>query len=183
MLIDVRNDFEVKMGSFNGSTNPNTENFSDFKKYIKDNLKDQKNKKIAIFCTGGIRCEKASSYMINQGFQNIFQLKGGILGYLEKTPLRDSEWTGECFVFDNRVSVQNEMKTGTFELCHACRNPVSILDRKSDKYEKGISCPKCINKISKDKKYKLRERNKQIEIAKKKGLYSPYIKYTPSDFS
>ena len=182
LLIDVRNNFEVEMGSFSGAVNPNTNKFSEFKKYIDVNLSESKNKKIAIFCTGGIRCEKASSYMIQKGFKNVLQLKGGILKYLQNTPIDKSKWNGECFVFDNRVSIQNEMKEGTFELCHACRFPISKKDRKSSRYKKGISCPKCFSKISKDKKRKLTERNKQITIAKKKGLYNPYIKYTPSDF-
>ena len=183
ILIDVRNDFEVQVGSFKGAINPKTKNFSEFKKYIKKDMKNQKNNKIAMFCTGGIRCEKASAYMIKEGFKNVFQLKGGILQYLEDTSEKNSNWEGECFVFDNRVSIRNEMKPGTYELCHACRYPVSLLKLKSKDYEKGISCPKCINKISKKKKLNLKERNKQIEIAKKKGLYNPYIKYTPSDFS
>ena len=183
LLIDVRNNFEVEIGSFVDSSNPNTKNFSEFKKYIKKNMKTQKNNKIAMFCTGGIRCEKASAYMIKEGFNNVFQLKGGILQYLEDTSEKNSNWEGECFVFDNRVSIRNEMKPGTYELCHACRYPVSLLELKSKDYEKGISCPKCIKKISKKKKLNLKERNKQIEIAKKKGLYNPYIKYTPSDFS
>jgi len=183
VLLDVRNNFEVKVGSFKGSLNPKTENFTEFKNFVQENLKNKKNKKIAMFCTGGIRCEKASSYMLNQGFDKIFQLQGGILQYLEDIKLEDSKWYGECFVFDNRVSVQNEMKAGTYELCHACRHPLSSLDRNSKNYEKGISCSNCINKISKVKKTKLKERNKQIEISKKKGLYSPFIKYTPYDFS
>lgn len=183
ILIDVRNNFEVELGSFKGSINPKTENFSEFKNYIKKNLHIDANKKIAMYCTGGIRCEKASSYMLAKGFKNVFQLKGGILKYLEEVPLKNSEWKGECFVFDSRVSVKNEMKDGTYELCYGCRNPVSILDRQSKDYEKGISCPKCKNIISEKKKMKLRERNKQIDLAKKKGLYNPYIKYTPSDFS
>jgi UPF0176 protein len=183
ILIDVRNNFEFKVGTFKGSVNPRTENFSEFKKYIYEKLDKKKNKKIAIFCTGGIRCEKASAYMLNEGFQNVFQLKGGILQYLNDTPSENSKWEGECFVFDSRVSIQNGMIPGTYELCHACRNPLSIFDRQSKDFEKGISCPNCINKISPSKKLKLKERNKQIKIAKKKGLYSPYIKYTPSDYS
>ena len=183
LLIDIRNDFEVQIGSFKGSVNPNTNKFSEFKNYIKENLQKKKNTKIAIFCTGGIRCEKASAFMTKEGFTNIFQLKGGILQYLEDTSLKNSKWKGECFVFDNRVSILNEMKSGTYELCHACRNPVSLLDLKSKDYERGISCSKCINRISTTKKINLKERNKQIGIAKKKGLYNPYIKYTPLDFS
>ena len=183
IMIDVRNNFEVEVGSFKGSINPKTNNFSEFKKFVDKNLFVNKNTKIALFCTGGIRCEKASSYMLQQGFNNILQLKGGILQYLEDIPDKESKWQGECFVFDNRVSLKNEMKPGTYELCHACRNPLSLQDRSSKGYVKGVSCSKCINKISKEKKLKLKERNKQIEIAKKKGLYNPYIKFTPFDFS
>ena len=183
IVIDVRNNFETEVGSFEESINPNTNNFSEFKQYIDNNLSENKSQKIAIYCTGGIRCEKASSYMLKVGFKNIFQLKGGILQYLEDVPIKKSKWQGECFVFDNRVSIQNEMAQGTYELCHACRIPLSPKDRLSKNYVKGISCTKCINKTSKNKKLKLKERNRQIEIAKKKGFYNPYIKYTPSDFS
>tara|TARA_Y100001970_G_scaffold283221_1_gene397836 strand:+ start:529 stop:1455 length:927 start_codon:yes stop_codon:yes gene_type:complete len=182
LLLDVRNNFEVEMGSFKRAINPNTKKFSEFKKYIDNKLSKNKSKKIAIYCTGGIRCEKASAYMLKKGFKNIFQLKGGILKYLNDVSNKNSKWNGECFVFDNRVSVKNEMKTGTYELCHACRYPISKKERKSNNYKKGISCPKCYGKISNEKIKKLYERNKQISIAKKRGIYNPYIKYTPSDF-
>ena len=181
ILIDVRNDFEVEMGSFRGSINPKTKSFTEFKSYLKDNLSEAKDKKIAMFCTGGIRCEKISSYMIKKGFKNVNQLNGGILNYLEKIPEKNSLWDGECFVFDNRVSVKNELKDGTFQLCHACRAPLSKTQIKSKKYLKGISCPKCYGKISAAKKKSLIDRNKQISIAKRKGLYSPFIKQTVSD--
>ena len=181
ILIDVRNDFEVEMGSFRGSINPKTKSFTEFKSYLKDNLSEAKDKKIAMFCTGGIRCEKISSYMIKKGFKNVNQLHGGILNYLEKIPEKNSLWDGECFVFDNRVSVKNELKDGTFQLCHACRAPLSKTQIKSKKYQKGISCPKCYGKISAAKKKSLIDRNKQISIAKRKGLYSPFIKQTVSD--
>ena len=181
ILIDVRNDFEVEMGSFRGSIDPKTKSFTEFKSYLKDNLSEAKDKKIAMFCTGGIRCEKISSYMIKKGFKNVNQLHGGILNYLEKIPEKNSLWDGECFVFDNRVSVKNELKDGTFQLCHACRAPLSKTQIKSKKYLKGISCPKCYGKISAAKKKSLVDRNKQISIAKRKGLYSPFIKQTVSD--
>ena len=181
VLIDVRNNFEYKVGTFKGSINPNTENFTEFKKFINKNLKDFKNKKIALFCTGGIRCEKASSYMIKKGFMDVNQLKGGVIDYLSKIPKKNSSWTGECFVFDNRVTVIHKLKQGTYELCHACRNPISKKDKSSKKYVKGISCPDCFGKISAKKKNALNERNKQIQISKSKGLYNPYLKYTPSD--
>ena len=181
VLIDVRNNFEYKVGTFKGSINPKTENFTEFKKFINKNLKDFKNKKIALFCTGGIRCEKASSYMIKKGFMDVNQLKGGVIDYLSKIPKKNSSWVGECFVFDNRVSVIHELKQGTYELCHACRNPINKKDKNSPKYVKGISCPDCFGKISAKKKKALKERNKQIQISKTKGLYNPYLKYTPSD--
>ena len=181
VLIDVRNNFEYKVGTFKGSINPKTENFTEFKKFINKNLKDFKNKKIALFCTGGIRCEKASSYMIKKGFLDVNQLKGGVIDYLSKIPKKNSSWTGECFVFDNRVTVIHKLKQGTYELCHACRNPISKKDKSSQKYVKGISCPDCFGKISAKKKKALNERNKQIQISKSKGLYNPYLKYTPSD--
>ena len=181
ILIDVRNDFEVEIGSFQGSINPKTKSFTEFKSYLNDNLSEAKDKKIAMFCTGGIRCEKISSYMIKKGFKNVNQLNGGILNYLEKIPEKNSLWDGECFVFDNRVSVKNELKDGTFQLCHACRAPLSKTQIKSKKYLKGLSCPKCYGKISEAKKKSLVDRNKQISIAKRKGLYSPFIKQTVSD--
>ncbi|MDC6448288.1 rhodanese-related sulfurtransferase [Alphaproteobacteria bacterium] len=181
ILIDVRNDFEVQIGTFKGAINPNTKSFTEFKKYLKNNLYQSKDKKIAMFCTGGIRCEKISSYMIKKGFKDVNQLNGGILSYLEKINNKNSLWKGECFVFDNRVSVQNELKDGTYEICHACRNPLSKKQIKSKKYSKGVSCSICYGKISDFKRKSLIDRSKQISIAKKKGLYSPYIKQTVKD--
>jgi UPF0176 protein len=181
ILIDVRNNFEVEMGTFKNSINPNTKSFTEFKSYLKNKLNKAKDKKIAMFCTGGIRCEKISSYMIKKGFKDVNQLDGGILSYLEKTSHENSLWNGECFVFDNRVSVKNELKDGTYELCHACRYPLPSDILKSEKYKKGISCPNCFGKISESKKQSLKDRNKQITLAKKKGLYSPYIKQTVND--
>tara|TARA_Y100000590_G_C15746845_1_gene1022434 strand:+ start:3081 stop:4016 length:936 start_codon:yes stop_codon:yes gene_type:complete len=181
ILIDVRNDFEFKVGTFKKSINPKTKNFTEFKKFVDKNLPRFKDKKIAMFCTGGIRCEKASSYMISRGCQDINQLKGGILKYLEVIPQNQSSWVGECFVFDNRVSVVHKLKKGTYNLCHACRNPLNIKDRNSKKYVKGISCSKCYGKISIKKKQSLNERNKQIKISRSKGLYNPYLKFTAND--
>ena len=135
-----------------------------------------------MFCTGGIRCEKASSYLLAKGFKNVCQLDGGILKYLEKIPESKSLWNGECFVFDERVSVKNELKDGTYKMCHACRDPISINEINSKKYIPGISCPKCFEKISDEKKMRLKERNKQISIAKKRGLYNRYIKQTVGDY-
>ena len=182
LTIDVRNNFEIKLGSFSNSKNPKTKNITEFKKYINKKLLEYKDKKIAMFCTGGIRCEKASSYMKKKGFNNLYQLKGGILNYLKTIPERKSEWKGECFVFDNRVSISNDFKQGSYVLCHGCRIPVSKKDQRSNKYIKGISCAKCYSKLSLEKKKKLYERNKQIKISKKKGIYNPYIKFNTSNF-
>ncbi len=182
ILLDVRNNFEVQIGSFKEAINPKIKNFTEFKAYVKDNLNNSKDKKIAMFCTGGIRCEKASSYLLAKGFKNVFQLRGGILEYLEKIPENKSLWNGECFVFDGRVSVKNELKDGTYKMCHACREPISSNEANSKKYIPGISCPKCYKNISDEKKKRLKERNKQISIAKKRGLYSRYIKQTVTDY-
>ena len=182
LVLDVRNNFESKLGTFENSFRPKIKSFSEFKTFIDKELIFQDHKKIAMFCTGGIRCEKASSYMLKKGLKNLYQLQGGILKYLEKIPKNQSKWQGECFVFDNRVSVKNELAIGTYQLCHACRMPLNYQDCKSNKYEKGVSCIKCFDSISNEKKKKLRDRNKQIEIAKRKGIHNPYIKYTPSNF-
>ncbi len=182
ILLDVRNNFEIKIGSFKGAINPKTKNFTEFKDYVKNNLNNSKDKKIAMFCTGGIRCEKASSYLLAKGFKNVSQLEGGILKYLEKTPESKSLWQGECFVFDGRVSLKNQLKDGTYKICHACREPLSTKEINSKKYKKGISCPNCFKKISDDKKTRLIERNKQISIAKKRGKYNRYIKQSVSDY-
>ena len=181
-ILDVRNNFEHKMGTFNKSINPKTKHFSEFKKFVDKNLDPKIHSKIAMFCTGGIRCEKASSYMLKKGFKNLYQLKGGILKYLENIPKEKSNWNGECFVFDSRVSVRNELQLGTYEMCHGCRKPLNKFDIKSKKYEKGVACENCYNKTSAEKKKRLRERNKQIKIAKKKGIFNPYIRYTTSNF-
>ncbi len=182
LVLDVRNDYEVQMGSFKGAINPKTKNFTELKSYIKNNLNNYKDKKIAMFCTGGIRCEKASSYMIAKGFNNVYQLNGGILKYLENMPENKSLWQGECFVFDGRVSLKNELKEGTYKICHACREPIGLNEMQSKNYLPGISCPKCFKQISEDKKKRLMERKKQISIAKKRGMYNRFIKQTVTDY-
>ena len=182
LLIDVRNDFEVKIGTFQTAINPNTKSFTDFKNFVDKNLSKSKNKKIAMFCTGGIRCEKASSYMIAKGFKNISQLDGGIINYLGKIPQSKSMWNGECFVFDNRVSLKNELKDGTYKLCHGCRSPISEKDLLSKFYNPGISCPKCFNKTSIEKKKNLAQRNKQILLSKKRGMYNRFLRLTVDEY-
>ncbi|MDC0163528.1 rhodanese-related sulfurtransferase [Candidatus Pelagibacter sp.] len=165
-LIDVRKPFEYGVGSFKNSINPKVENFRDFPKYLN---KFNKNDNIAMFCTGGIRCEKASIYLRKKGFKNIYQLKGGIINYLKTVDKKSSLWRGECYVFDNRISLKHELKQGTYSMCSGCRKPVSRNEKKSEKYAEGISCPKCHDYLTKDQKSRFAMRQKQILIAKKTG--------------
>ena len=166
LLIDARKPFEHEVGTFKGAINPNINNFRDFPKYLK---KIKKERTIAMFCTGGIRCEKASSFLKKKGFQNVYQLKGGILNYLKKINNKKSLWKGECFVFDNRISLKHGLKVGTYSMCSGCRKPISKLDKKSNKYEEGVSCPNCHDYLTNLQKERFRMRQKQINIAKSKG--------------
>ena len=165
-IIDVRKPFEHEVGSFEGAKNPNINNFRDFPKYLK---KLNKENKIAMFCTGGIRCEKASVYLREKGFKNVFQLKGGILNYLNKIDKKESLWRGECYVFDNRVSVKHKIKVGTYSICSGCRKPVSKNEKKNKKYIEGVSCPKCHDHLTSSQKKRFSMRQKQILMAKKMG--------------
>jgi len=166
LLIDARKSFEFKVGTFRGASNPNVKNFKDFPKYLN---KVKKNQPVAMFCTGGIRCEKASVYLKNNGFKNIYQLKGGILSYLEKIKKEKSLWKGECYVFDNRISLKHKLKQGTHLMCGGCRTPVSVLDINSKKYEAGVSCLNCYDKLTRGQKERFRMRQKQINLAKQQG--------------
>jgi len=166
LLVDARKPFEYEVGTFKGAINPNINNFRDFPKYLK---KIKKERPIAMFCTGGIRCEKASSFLKKKGFQNVYQLKGGILNYLKKINNKKSLWKGECFVFDNRISLKHGLKVGTYSMCSGCRKPISKLDKKSNKYEEGVSCPNCHDYLTNLQKERFRMRQKQINIAKSKG--------------
>ncbi len=165
-VIDTRKPFEYEVGTFKGAINPKINHFRDFPKFLK---KFNKNNKIAMFCTGGIRCEKASVYLKNKGFKNIFQLKGGILNYLKKIDRKHSFWKGECYVFDNRISVKHRLKVGTYSMCSGCRRPVSMREKKSNKYKEGISCPKCHDYLTDVQKSRFAMRQKQILSAKKNG--------------
>ena len=165
-ILDARKPFEYEVGTFKKAVNPRVNNFREFPKYL--NELDKK-KPVAMFCTGGIRCEKASVYLNKKGFKNIFQLKGGILNYLKKIKKKNSLWKGECFVFDNRVSVKHNLLSGTFSVCSGCRTPISSKDKKSKKYEEGVSCNRCYDKLSKVQKNRFRMRQKQIMLAKKTG--------------
>ena len=166
LVIDVRKPFEYSVGSFKNAMNPNIQNFRDFPKFLN---KVEKNKPVAMFCTGGIRCEKASIFLKKKGFKNVFQLKGGILNYLNKTKKKDSLWKGECFVFDNRVSLKHKLKQGTFSICGGCRKPISTKDKRSKKYEEGVSCERCYDTLSSLQKSRFRMRQNQINLAKKAG--------------
>ena len=172
ILIDTRNNYECSIGSFKNAINPKTNNFKEFPDWVARqnfNEVDKKSKNFAMYCTGGIRCEKASSYMKNQGFKNVFHLKGGILKYLEKIDVNDSNWNGECFVFDDRVSVKHDLSEGIYDLCHGCRTPITEQDKLSSKYVKGVSCHHCINEKTTDQVNRYKSRLKQINLAKTKN--------------
>jgi len=165
-IIDTRKPFEYKVGTFKGSVNPNVSNFRDFPKYLN---KLKKNKPVAMFCTGGIRCEKTSVYLKKKGFKNIYQLNGGILNYLNKIKKNESLWKGECFVFDNRISLKHGLKLGSYSMCSGCRMPISSKDKRSNKYEEGVSCPNCYDKLTETQKSRFRMRQSQIYKAKQSG--------------
>ena len=174
-VIDTRNEYEVGIGTFKGANNPKTEVFNEFPSYIKENLDPKKNKKVAMFCTGGIRCEKASSYMLSQGFEEVYHLKGGILKYLEEVPEAESLWEGECFVFDERVAITHGLETGTYAICYACGHPISKADQQSVGYESEVSCPYCVEALSEEKRDRLRERKRQRHLnARKRGVAKRY---------
>ena len=166
ILIDARKPFEFNIGTFKGAINPEINNFREFPKYLK---KLDKNQKIAMFCTGGIRCEKASVYLDKKGFKNVYQLKGGIINYLKKVNKSKSFWNGECYVFDNRISLKHGLESGTHVMCSGCRKPVSFKDKKSNKYEEGVSCPNCHDTLTNSQKERFRMRQKQINVAKTQG--------------
>ena len=169
ILVDTRNDYEVDIGTFKGALDPKTTTFREFPKYVEKNLDKIKHKKVAMFCTGGIRCEKASAFMLDQGFEEVYHLQGGILKYLENIPEEQSLWQGECFVFDQRVAVKHGLEVGNFDQCYACRHPLSLSELESTKYTPGISCPYCYNNLSEEKRASLSERQKQVILAKQRG--------------
>ena len=168
-LIDTRNDYESAIGSFANAIHPNTKSFRDFPAYVKQNLDPQKHRKVAMFCTGGIRCEKSTAYLRQQGFDEVYHLKGGILNYLEQVPAAESMWNGECFVFDNRVSVNHSLEKGSYDQCHACRLPITDADKANQKYQPGVSCPACYDIKPSSERNRFREREKQVQLAKSRG--------------
>ena len=169
ILIDTRNDYEVEVGTFKGAINPHTQTFREFPDYVKETLDPAKHKKVAMFCTGGIRCEKSTAYLKEQGFEEVYHLKGGILKYLEETPKENSLWEGECFVFDERVTVDHDLNPGEYDQCHACRRPISEEDQQSELFQLGVSCPHCYDESSPEQKARFAERQKQIELARARG--------------
>jgi len=170
VLIDTRNDYEYAIGTFKNAVNPKTNTFREFPEYVKTHFDPKKHKKVAMFCTGGIRCEKASSFMMNEGFDEVYHLEGGILKYLEEVSPDESLWQGECFVFDQRVAIKHGLEVGDYDQCYACRYPLSQDDMKSDKYIAGISCPYCFNTHTLEKLKSLTERQKQVILAKQRGI-------------
>jgi UPF0176 protein len=165
LLIDTRNDYEVELGTFEGAIDPKTKTFREFPDYVKANFDPKKHKKVAMFCTGGIRCEKASAYMLNEGFEEVYHLKGGILKYLEEMPREETTWKGECFVFDERVSVDHDLNPGDYELCRGCRNPINADDKASEHFEDGICCPHCYETLTDAQRARREERTKQVKLA------------------
>jgi len=179
ILVDTRNDYEVDIGTFKGAVDPKTTNFREFPEYVHDNLDPKKHKKVAMFCTGGIRCEKASAYMLNEGFEEVYHLQGGILKYLEEVPEEESMWQGECFVFDNRVSVDHKLEQGHYDMCHACRHPISEQDKESPDYEAGVSCHHCIGEKTEADRERFAQRQQQIQLASEQGRH--HIGLTPEE--
>ncbi|PCI62873.1 MAG: hypothetical protein COB37_06020 [Kordiimonadales bacterium] len=169
VLVDTRNDYEVSIGTFKGAVDPNTTTFREFPKWVAENKDTLKKPKIAMFCTGGIRCEKSTAYMKDQGYDEVYHLEGGILKYLEEMREEQSLWEGQCFVFDERISVGHGLKQGEYDQCYGCRWPITEDDKTSPKYEKGVSCPRCYDGLSDAKKSQSKERQKQIELAEMRG--------------
>jgi len=169
IVVDTRNDYEYEIGTFKGALDPQTETFREFPNYIKKNLDPKKHKKVAMFCTGGIRCEKASAYMLDEGFEEVYHLKGGILKYLEEVPEEQSLWEGECFVFDGRVGVTHGLEVGKYDQCYGCRHPITEEEKASEKYMLGVCCPKCFDKTTDDQKKRFADRQYQMKLAKERG--------------
>jgi UPF0176 protein len=169
VLIDTRNDYEYGIGSFRGAIDPRTTTFREFPEFVRTHLDPRKQKKVAMFCTGGIRCEKASAFMLKEGFEEVYHLQGGILKYLEEVPEQESLWRGECFVFDNRVAVNHRLEKGRYDQCYGCRHPITEEDKLSPQYQKGVCCPRCFDQLTPDQMARFRERQKQVDLARARG--------------
>lgn len=168
-LIDTRNKYEYNLGTFEGAEDPQTDSFREFPEWVDAHLDPVRDKNVALFCTGGIRCEKATGYLLRNGFENVYHLEGGILKYIEEIPESNSTWTGECFVFDSRVSLNHKLQRGEYQLCPACRMPISDGDKASRYYEEHVSCPACHGQLTAEKRSGLLERAKQMELARNRG--------------
>lgn len=169
LLLDTRNDYEVQVGTFENAINPKIKTFRDLPQYVADKLEPEKHKKIAMFCTGGIRCEKSTALLKQQGFDEVYHLKGGILKYLEEVPEAETLWQGECFVFDDRVTVNHRLEKGNYDQCHACRLPITEADKADEKYQQGVSCPYCFDQATAEQKARYRHRQEQINLAQQRG--------------
>ncbi|WP_372742267.1 rhodanese-related sulfurtransferase [Neptunomonas sp.] len=169
VLVDTRNDYEVQVGTFQHAVNPQTESFREFPEYVKQHMNPAKQKKVAMFCTGGIRCEKSTAYLKEQGFDEVYHLKGGILKYLEEVPQEASLWEGECFVFDDRVTVNHQLEKGQYDQCNACRMPITEADKNSEQYVSGVSCPYCFGKHTDEQMQRFAQREKQMQLAMERG--------------
>jgi len=169
LVLDTRNQYEYDIGTFRNAVSPSTRTFREFPAFVKNNLDPVKHKKIAMFCTGGIRCEKATSYLLEQGFDEVYHLRGGILKYLEAVKPEENLWQGECFVFDGRVAVDQNLERGSHEMCYSCRMPLTPEDRKSAAYEAGVSCPHCHTTLTEGKRTRLRERMRQVQLARSRN--------------
>lgn len=165
VVIDTRNDYEVEIGTFQSALNPQIESFRDFPNYVRQNLNPSQQKKVAMFCTGGIRCEKATSFLLSEGFERVYHLKGGILKYLEEVPAQESLWQGECFVFDERVAVKHGLELGNYDMCLSCGHPLSEGDKTSAMYQTGVSCPHCFDLLTEDKRKRQEEKQRQLKLA------------------
>ena len=169
LVVDTRNDYEVEIGTFKNAVDPKTTSFREFPDWANKNIDRAKTKKIAMFCTGGIRCEKSTAYMKEQGFEEVYHLEGGILKYLEEVPKDQTLWHGECFVFDNRVAVDHDLKRGSYDQCHACRMPITEQEKTLDSYQEGLSCHHCFDRVSDEQKQRFAQRQKQVQLAKARG--------------
>ncbi|AXA33439.1 rhodanese-related sulfurtransferase [Francisella adeliensis] len=170
LLVDTRNEYEIEIGTFKNAVNPHTDNFREFPEYVDENLDPKKQKKVAMFCTGGIRCEKSTALMLEKGFEEVYHLEGGILKYLEEVPKEETMWEGECFVFDSRVAVNHDLEKGNYDQCFACRMPITEEDKKHPEYVKGMSCHHCYGKLTDEQRARFAEREKQSQLAAERGF-------------
>ncbi len=169
LLVDTRNDYEIEIGTFKNAVNPNTTTFREFPDYVEKNLDKNKHKKVAMYCTGGIRCEKSTAYLKEQGFEEVYHLEGGILKYLEEVPSTETMWQGECFVFDGRVAVNHDLEQGQYDQCFACRFPITEAEKESEHYIEGVSCHRCYDKVTDAQRSRYAERQRQIALAASRG--------------